>query len=190
MNQYPLAHVLCALTLLAFAPTAWADPQSLCPTEPKGTTMTRQITTQIDIDAPADVVWDILLDFDRYPDWNPFVKEISGDATPGARLAIKIQPPEGSSMSFKPTVLVAREREELRWLGRVGLPRIFDGEHSFVIQPIDEARIRLIHSECFRGILVPLLWNGLETNTRAGFEQMNGALKERAEKKGSLARAN
>ena len=29
----------------------------------------RSITVQID--APAQVVWDVLVDFDRYRDWNP-----------------------------------------------------------------------------------------------------------------------
>lgn len=152
--------------------------------------MARTLTTQIEIAAPARVVWGILLDFEHYPEWNPFVKEISGTARVGSRLDITVQPPGGRRMSFEPTVLVADAPRELRWLGRVGLPRIFDGEHSFVLEERGEERVSLTHSECFRGILVPLLWKGLDTDTRAGFEQMNRALKQRAERAAGQARAN
>jgi hypothetical protein len=147
------------------------------------------MTTRIDIDAPAQVVWQILLDFERYPEWNPFVKEISGKATVGDRLALTVQPPGGRAMGFEPTVLAADAPRELRWLGRVGVPGIFDGEHSFVLEPLATDRVRLVHAECFGGILVPFLWKSLDTDTRAGLEQMNQALKERAEKSEALARA-
>ena len=93
-------------------------------------------------------------------------------------------------MSFEPTVLVADTARELRWLGRVGLPRIFDGEHSFTLEPRGRDGVRLVHAECFRGLLVPFLWRGLDTDTRSGFEQMNQALKKRAESSAALARTN
>ena len=36
----------------------------------------RQISTEIEINAPVETVWSILTDFDKYPDWNPFVKSV------------------------------------------------------------------------------------------------------------------
>jgi hypothetical protein len=180
--------VLSLLALLALMLPSRAGAESICPDRPEGTTLARRLTTGIDIDAPAQVVWQILLDFERYPEWNPFVKGISGKAAVGERLALTVQPPGGRAMGFEPTVLAADAPRTLRWLGRVGLPRIFDGEHSFVLEPLAKDRVRLIHAECFRGILVPFLWKGLDTDTRAGFEQMNQALKERAEKSEPLTR--
>jgi hypothetical protein len=152
--------------------------------------MTREITTQIEIEAPAQVVWGILVDFERHPEWNPFIEEISGEATQGGQLSLTVRPPGGRAMSFQPTVLAADEARELRWLGRVVLPRIFDGEHRFVLEPLGAARVRLVHSERFRGVLVPLLWRSFAGRTRDGFEQMNRALKERAENGVSMAEAD
>jgi hypothetical protein len=149
--------------------------------------MTRELITQIEIDAPAQVVWEILVDFERHPEWNPFIEEIAGEASRGSRLSLTVRPPGGHATSFAPTVLAADEARELRWLGRVGLPRIFDGEHRFVLEPLGTGRVRLVHAERFRGILVPLLWRSLATRTREGFEQMNRALKERAEHRAALA---
>ncbi len=41
--------------------------------------------------------------------------------------------------------------------------------------------MRKVHNDEFSGLLVPLVWSGLEAATRTGFEKMNQALKKRAE---------
>ena len=35
----------------------------------------REISTYVDIDANRGLVWEVLTDFARYPDWNPYVRE-------------------------------------------------------------------------------------------------------------------
>jgi hypothetical protein len=85
-------------------------------------------------------------------------------------------------MTIKPTVLSAEPERKLAWLGRLGgVPKLFDGEHTFAIEPIGPNRVRFTQSERFGGILVPFLRKMLQTSTKAGFEAMNRALKERAE---------
>jgi hypothetical protein len=187
--KHALLHPVLVLSVFLVGADAAAG-ESICPADADGGAMARRLTTQIDIDAPAELVWQILLAFDRYPEWNPFVKQISGTPVPGGELAITVQPPGRSAMSFEPVVLVAQPARELRWLGSVGLPRIFDGEHSLALEPRGQGGVRLIHAECFRGVLLPFLWSGLDTDTRSGFEQMNRALKERAEKSAAPARTN
>jgi hypothetical protein len=61
------------------------------------------------------------------------------------------------------------------------VPGVFDGEHTFSIEPLEDNRVRFIQREAFKGLLVPLFARSLETNTQQGFEEMNHALKERAE---------
>ncbi len=34
----------------------------------------KSLKTSITIEAAPSVVWDILMDFEAYPDWNPFIK--------------------------------------------------------------------------------------------------------------------
>jgi hypothetical protein len=91
------------------------------------------------------------------------------------------EPPGSRAMTFKPTVLEAEPQRELRWLGDLFLPRLFDGEHSLRIEPIGGDRVRFVQAERFLGALVPLLGGTLEA-TRRGFEAMNEALKRRAER--------
>lgn len=141
------------------------------------------ISTEIEIAAPRERVWSILLDFPAHPEWNPFVRSITGNPKPGERLEVFIQPQGGRGMTFRPTVLVAAANREFRWLGRFILPGIFDGEHYFQIIPITPNRVRFIQGERFSGVLVPFAKAGLEGGTKAGFIAMNEALKARAERK-------
>jgi hypothetical protein len=83
-------------------------------------------------------------------------------------------------MTIQPTILAVRPERELRWIGRLFIPGVFDGEHSFVIEPQGESRMRFVQSETFRGILVPFS-GALLNDTEASFREMNQALKERAE---------
>ena len=141
----------------------------------------KKLHAEIEIDAPAERVWGLLTDFASYPQWNPFIRQISGKPTRGERLQVRIEPPGGQGMTFKPKVLKAEANRELRWLGRLLVPGLFDGEHSFTIQPLEENRVRFVQREAFKGLLVPLFARSLGTNTQRGFEEMNRALKERAE---------
>jgi hypothetical protein len=83
------------------------------------------VRTQVRIAAPASRVWQVLTDFPRYPEWNPFITGIEGVPEAGARLRVRIQPPGRRSMTFKPAVLVVVRDRELRWLGHLFLPHLF-----------------------------------------------------------------
>jgi hypothetical protein len=134
----------------------------------------------IEIDAPTDEVWRVLADTERYGEWNPFIRRLQGELREGAKLEVEIAPPGGRAMTFKPTVLVAAPGRELRWLGRLLLPGLFDGEHRFLLEPLPDGRTRFVQSERFGGVLVGLLKGSLE-KTRVGFEEMNRALKAEVE---------
>jgi hypothetical protein len=143
---------------------------------------TMQLHTEIEITAPADIVWRVLSELAAYPDWNPFLVRVDGELATGARLEVTFAPPGGKPMTMRPTVLRVEPGRGFAWLGRLaGVPKLFDGEHSFAIEPIDGGRVRFVHSEEFGGILVPFLRKMLDTSTRAGFEALNAALKDRAE---------
>lgn len=141
----------------------------------------KQINTEITIQAPAHVVWNVLTNFDLYPQWNPFILSFDGIPAKGSRFSVTIQQPGSKAMTFKPLCLEFEENRLFRWLGHLGIKGIFDGEHSFELVSVSEYSTRFIHSETFSGILVPLLWKQLNTKTRQGFTLMNEALKSRAE---------
>lgn len=141
---------------------------------------THLIETQIHIRASAERVWSGLTGFEHYPQWNPFVRQISGDLREGGVLSVAVQPVGGPGMRFHPRLLTVQPQRALVWRGRLLMPGVFDGAHSFLLGP-DAEGVTLIHQERFSGLLVPLLRRSLEHGTRQGFEAMNEALRKRVE---------
>lgn len=141
------------------------------------------IYSEIIINATPTRVWEILTSFSDYPSWNPFITAISGKPEAGSTLTATICPPEGKAMTMKPRVLRADKNKELRWLGSLGIPYIFDGEHTFTLQDTGDGRTLFRHFENFRGVLIPFFAKMLNVNTLNGFRQMNDKLKELAERR-------
>jgi hypothetical protein len=146
-------------------------------------TMKHTLLTQIHIAAPTSQVWQVLTDFEHYPSWNPFLSFLKGKVKVGERIRVMIQPPEGKTMEFKPTVLVFEKEKEFRWLGHLWLKGLFDGEHFFRLEANRDGTTTFIHGENFNGILVRFLKGMLDGQTKKGFEAMNKAIKERCEEK-------
>jgi len=140
----------------------------------------REIRTEITIDAGPPVVWRALTDFAAYAEWNPFIIEAEGVPVEGEKLRMRFRPPGGSAMKMKPRVMRSEAGRELRWLGHLGIPGIFDGEHYFELDPQVGGRTRLVQGEKFTGVTVPLFGRILG-KTEHGFEMFNQALKERCE---------
>lgn len=128
-------------------------------------------------------MWRVLTEFHLYPAWNPFVVSVTGQPTQRARLAVRLQPSEqGRIWRFRPRIVRLEAERELCWLGGLLLPFLVDGRHCFHLQPDGPGRTRFVQREEFRGLLVPLLPSSLLEATGRGFEAMNEALKERAER--------
>ncbi len=144
--------------------------------------MPKEINTEIVINSTPEKIWSILTDFEKYPTWNPFIKSITGDVAVGNKITARLEPPEASGMTFKPTVLAFEKNNEFRWIGHLLFPGLFDGEHKFELIDNKNGTTTFKQSEKFGGILVPLFKKMLDTNTTNGFNLMNKKLKELAEK--------
>jgi hypothetical protein len=140
----------------------------------------RELTTTTEFEGTPSEVWKVLTDLDRHPDWNPFIRRITGDLRVGQRLEVRLQPEGGRGMTIRPTVLAVDPDRELRWLGHLLVPGIFDGEHRFLIEEIAPGRVRFTQSERFGGVLLPMMWRSLsQGGTAKGFRAMNEALARR-----------
>ena len=145
--------------------------------------MAKEIKTEILINATPGKVWSILIDFDKYPDWNPFIKSITGKVLVSNKITVRLEPPGAKGMTFKPKVLAFETNKEFRWIGHLFFLGLFDGEHIFELIDNGNGTTTFIQREKFGGILVPLFKKMLDGNTLNGFNLMNKKLKELAEKK-------
>lgn len=139
--------------------------------------MAKQIKTSITINASKEKIWKILTDFENYPEWNSFIKSVTGKVKVGNQIEIKLQ-----GMTFKPTVLTFNENTELKWIGHLWFKGLFDGEHKFKLTDNGNGTTTFEQNENFSGILIKLFAKSLDKDTKNGFEQMNRELKLRVEK--------
>jgi hypothetical protein len=143
--------------------------------------MPKQLQAEVEVQASPERVWEVLTDFAAYSQWNPFIVQAAGQAVPGSRLELRMRLPGRRPTTFRPEVLEAEPARRLRWLGRLLVPGLFDGEHRFTIEPAGPGRVRVTQHEAFRGLLAPLLLAFIATPTLEGFHQMNQALQARVE---------
>ena len=141
----------------------------------------REIKTEIVVNASKEEIWNVLLDHKKYPEWNPFIKKITGTSVQGENLAVTIQSDGNEPMDFKPIVLINNENEEFRWKGKLIVKGVFDGEHYFILEKIDTNRTKFIQGENFSGILSGIFMLMIREDTEGGFNSMNMALKNRVE---------
>ncbi|MCT7614114.1 SRPBCC domain-containing protein [Aliarcobacter butzleri] len=140
---------------------------------------TNEIETSIKINSKADKIWQELINFEEYKNWNPSIIDIIGELGKNKTLKIVVKIDE-KTMIFKPIVLECEEKKELRWLGKLLFNGIFDGEHYFLIKENSDGTCTFIQGEKFCGVLIPF-FGKMILKTKKGFEAMNQELKKRVE---------
>lgn len=141
-----------------------------------------EIVSEVLINASPEKVWSRFAAFKQYGSWNPFIKSIEGDVALDKKIVVRMEPPGGMAMTFKPKVLAFEKNKELRWLGHLLIPGLFDGEHKFELIDQRNGTTLFRQSESFKGLLVPFFKKMLQTNTLSAFHLMNAKLKEISEK--------
>lgn len=140
----------------------------------------KELRTEIEIQASPEQVWQVLTALDQYPEWNPFIHHAIGTAKVGESVDITVRS-EPKDIHLHCTVIKVVPNQELCWTYHVILPILFRGEHRFRIEPIGNNCVRFIDREIFNGLLVFSQARQIETDSKQGFEDMDRALKARAE---------
>jgi hypothetical protein len=137
-----------------------------------------EIHTSVDVDAPPEVVWSALADVDRYPEWNPHLVRAVGSLAEGESLSLWVHQ-SGRTSHIDVDITECIEPQRLQWVGRFGARVLFEGTHTFELEPLNDGkRTRVRNHERSRGLLVPLV---VRKDARDAYEAMNAALKERVE---------
>ena len=142
----------------------------------------KEVRAEIEIKSYPESVWKILTDFATYDQWNPFINKIIGLPTEGSKIDIYIETPSGKNRKYSPRITKVEEGRELRWFGKSSLPGFLNAEHIFTIEELQPERVRFTQREVFDGLLIRLFGKGLDVDVRQGFQDMNEALKKRAER--------
>jgi hypothetical protein len=146
--------------------------------------MTFELRTFVDIDATPERVWQVLTDLPAYAQWNPFITQAEGTFAVGERLSLRLPPVNALlRVTLRPTVLEVIPCRRLRLRsrqGRLGMPGLFDAEHTFTLTQHDGA-VRLLEEQRLRGLLVAVMARPLNRRRLPALTAMNEALRDRSE---------
>lgn len=137
------------------------------------------LRSEVEINAPAARVFEVLMDFERYHEWNPFIPTIKGTPAVGKRLTLELSLPEGKTYALRPQVTRLETGSELRWRGSYLSPLLLETEHYFLLSERGELT-RFAQGQKLSGFLLRFAGNDLSLTLR-GFAYMNQALKKRCE---------
>lgn len=142
---------------------------------------TRAISTEVEIAAPPPEVWAKITDINGWSDWNPTVTKIGGAAVKGEMLDITISAEDGSDgPNYLAMIVELEEPKTFRWRAKMMSEAVFKNDRIFTLEPT-ETGTRLIHSEEFSGMMVPIMWGFFETGVPKILGDMNAALKSTLE---------
>lgn len=146
-------------------------------------TTTKSIDTAIAINAKPCAVFEVLADFDRYPEWNPYHIHVNGALEVGAPLEVRVSRPDGKVVDIPHVrVLEIEPCRTLVWGG--GVSGVFRGEHRFDLAPGPDDATQLAHTERFAGVFIGFADLPVDVLTQ-GYEEMNDALKSHIEAAGA-----
>ncbi|WP_420633629.1 SRPBCC domain-containing protein [Candidatus Palauibacter sp.] len=134
----------------------------------------------VDIDAPIERAWDILMDVERYGEWNPFTPRVATDFELGSRVDLYAM--------IGPVALKQVERIEsvdrphlLAWSTKIGHRFLLSALREQRLEALGETRCRYLTTDAFAGLLAPLVMLLFGNLVRRGFNDVARGLKAHAE---------
>lgn len=145
-------------------------------------TLVRSIT--VEIDAPAEVVWDVLVDLDHYPLWNPFCLSATSTLQLGAPVEMVLADYASGEGTFTNTEYVCAIVPErlLSWelVGTEESP--YAARRDQVIEPVDASRCRYYSTDAFLGDHADEIMNETGGWVKRAFDDTALALKQHSER--------
>jgi hypothetical protein len=132
------------------------------------------------INAPLERVWSVLIDLERYGEWNSFVPSMRSSFEVGALLTMQVQMREKMRVKSVEDITAIEPQRLLAWKTRA--PRWFlSGERFQLVTAIDAATTQYWTREAFIGLFSPVLKVSLGKDLQRNFDMMAQDLKVRAE---------
>lgn len=136
------------------------------------------VETSLQIAAEPARVWQALIDFDAWSQWNPIIPRIRADARVGGTVRFRIRVAGTPAIPITAKIVRFDEGRELAWRGG---PPFAWGQHFFRVAPSGEGTL-LTHGEEFGGLLGMLVSGSTKTRVERTYATLNRALRDRVEK--------
>jgi len=140
-----------------------------------------EISAEVQIAAPPELVWAVLTDLSSYRRWHPVFVSVNGELAAGSKLTITTtHPTTGRTMNAKVTVRTVEPNTELRWASKMaGLPI---SDRRFLLSPSGGGTL-LVQAGTYRGLGGSRGRGTIKSISRIqdSFAAINQAIKQQAE---------
>jgi hypothetical protein len=133
------------------------------------------------IDAPAEKVWAIIMDLDKYPEWNPYTIHMQSTLKIGDPMVMKVKMNALVTLDQTEHIRVLEPGHKVCWGINTDTPELNSGERCQWLEPLPGGGTVWRNEDLIEGTansLVSALFGG---DVQRGFDAVGVALKQRAE---------
>ncbi len=136
----------------------------------------------VEIEAPQDFVWSVLVDYGRYPEWNPFTVKVEATLELGAEVVLHLPDPSSPGSTFATTewMSVIDAPHHLQYNTGTEIPGIHAVRDQWV-EDLGDGRSSYRTTDVFTGDLAQVVFDLQGEWVTAGFNATAHALRSRAE---------
>ena len=136
----------------------------------------------VEIDAPAELVWSVLVDYGRYPEWNPFTVRVDTTLEVGTKIDLYLPDPTKPGETFlnREWVRAVDAPSYLRYDTAEEIPGMHAVREQWVAD-LGGGRSSYRTTDLFTGDIAGFVYEQQGEWVKAGFDSVCAALKTRAE---------
>lgn len=135
----------------------------------------------ITINRPKDLVWEVLVDLDNYPKWNPFTNPVISTLKMGSPVELHVKMPiRGDRIQTE--ILICNDIEEtLSWGMTLGHSSLLIAQRDQKVEAINGDQCSYQTWDAFHGLLTPMVVGLFGKDMLNGFNGVANSLKEYCE---------
>jgi hypothetical protein len=142
--------------------------------------MKRAVEHRIGVQAPAEVVWEVVSDFSTWKDWNPLYRKAEGQMKIGTALTLEQHLPGEPPKVIAPIVQDWVPYEQLHWRS-TRLGGFVTAIRYLEIENMGPNNSTFSNGELFMGLLLRFVSREERRKLKAAFTEMGEAVRDRAE---------
>jgi hypothetical protein len=139
-------------------------------------------TATVEIDAPLERVWEILVDFPNYGAWNRFCPRIECSGELGAKVVMDVRFPGQKPIRQVEVLNVLEPPHRIAWGVIMGSRAILVANRYQTLETLGPGRTRYTTIDYMSGLIAPIVNVMYAEKVRAGFQLAADGLKEYAER--------
>lgn len=138
------------------------------------------IEHNLEVNAPAETVWEVITDFPRYGEWNPFVVACETTLKPGEPIDMQVKL-LGRPQHQQEIILDCEPGRGFSYRMKPVPPGALSSRRYHRIEALDGNRSRYHSRFELHGWLAPVVQGLLGGRLRTGFSGMSHGIRDRAE---------